>query len=142
MSIPAPVRAALYERSHGCCEACGKVGANNAHHRKNQSQGGPDTLGNLMLLCGSGTTGCHGIITVHPQRALQLGFTVPRWVDDPSTVPVWRWSRELGQPLRVVLGDDGGVNPALPDPPPYRIEDTCCGQCPGNSCYVDQVTGA
>ena len=23
-----------------------------------------------------------------------------------------------------------------------RIEDTCCGKCTGNTCYVDQVTGA
>jgi hypothetical protein len=27
-------------------------------------------------------------------------------------------------------------------PEPFRIEDTCCGKCPGGTCYVDQVTGA
>lgn len=26
--------------------------------------------------------------------------------------------------------------------PEFRIEDTCCGKCPGNTCYVDQITGA
>lgn len=30
----------------------------------------------------------------------------------------------------------------LPEPEPYRIEETCCGKCPGGTCYVDQVTGA
>ena len=23
-----------------------------------------------------------------------------------------------------------------------RVEDTCCGKCSGNTCYVDQITGA
>jgi hypothetical protein len=25
---------------------------------------------------------------------------------------------------------------------PPNIADTCCGACPGGTCYVDQVTGA
>lgn len=28
------------------------------------------------------------------------------------------------------------------EPEPFRIEDTCCGKCPGDTCYVDRVTGA
>lgn len=24
----------------------------------------------------------------------------------------------------------------------YDIAETCCGKCPGGTCYVDQVTGA
>lgn len=29
-----------------------------------------------------------------------------------------------------------------PDSPSESIADTCCGKCPGDTCYVDQVTGA
>lgn len=25
---------------------------------------------------------------------------------------------------------------------PFRIEDTCCGRCHADTCYVDQITGA
>ena len=47
--------------TYGCCQACGQTGGNlNAHHLVPRSLGGDDVLGNLALLCGSGTTGCHG----------------------------------------------------------------------------------
>jgi len=26
--------------------------------------------------------------------------------------------------------------------PTFNIADTCCGKCPGGTCYVDQITGA
>jgi hypothetical protein len=121
MSIPARTRKLLRERAHGCCEACGKPGATNGHHRINQSQGGPDTLSNLMLLCGSGTTGCHGIVTVNPADARTLGYTVtladiPLNQREPicaATAPVYRWSRELGCAEWVLLDDDGGITPSL-----------------------------
>ncbi|AWY06019.1 hypothetical protein SEA_ROBSFEET_12 [Microbacterium phage RobsFeet] len=32
------------------------------------------------------------------------------------------------------------IPPAEPDPLP-NIGDTCCGSCPGATCYVDQITG-
>jgi hypothetical protein len=34
-----------------------------------------------------------------------------------------------------------GDGPPASEPLP-NIGDTCCGQCPGDTCYVDQVTGA
>lgn len=61
--------------------------ANNAHHRKNRSQGGTDDLSNLLLLCGSGTTGCHGWITEHPGEAKRMGWSTWR-SDNPADVPV------------------------------------------------------
>jgi len=27
------------------------------------------------------------------------------------------------------------------EPEPFTIEDTCCGRCPGATCYVDYLTG-
>lgn len=87
MSIPAKVRAELRERADNYCERCGLVFANNAHHRKNRSQGGRDVLSNLLLLCGSGTTGCHGWITEHPSESYNNGWAVRSFLS-PEAVPV------------------------------------------------------
>lgn len=91
MSISAKTRAALRERSSGdpllgLCEICGAPG-NNAHHRKNRSQGGLDVLSNLLLLDGSGTTGCHGLVTTNPYWAYQHGYAVKSF-EDPASKPV------------------------------------------------------
>lgn len=121
MTVTTRTRTLLRERAHGCCEMCGKSGANNAHHRINQSQGGPDTLSNLLLLCGSGTTGCHGWVTTHPEDARRQGLSVARSQvpfnkqdqNCAANIPVRRWSRELGGPEWVLLDDDGGLTPEL-----------------------------
>lgn len=41
-----------------------------------------------MLLCGSGTTGCHGWVHGHPREAYRLGLLVHSW-HEPATVPVF-----------------------------------------------------
>ncbi|MGV0785194.1 HNH endonuclease [Mycolicibacterium sp. XJ775] len=104
MSIPAKIRRALHERADSRCEICGEP-ANNAHHRRNKSQGGQDRLANLMLLCGSGTTGCHGEVTLNPEWAKLKGYTIHGRVDGeaPETVPV------LIRGGRCLLEDDGTV---------------------------------
>lgn len=110
MSITPATRRALKERAMHCCEVCGQHGANNAHHRINQSQGGPDTLGNLMLVCGSGTTGCHGRITTSPHWAKRQGYTVPGTFN-PCEIPLARWSRFTGHVEVVLIDDQGGITP-------------------------------
>ncbi len=113
MTVSTKTRAQLHERAQGCCERCGRYGANNAHHRRNQSQGGPDTLSNLMLLCGSGTTGCHGFITEHPLIAIDEGATIPRGDQrEPHEVPVSRFDLTVKDWAWVLLADDGGIEPA------------------------------
>lgn len=107
-NIPPKVRAALKERAGGCCEVCGAAKATNAHHRKNRSQGGPHALSNLLLLCGSGTTGCHGAVTMNPHWACGRGLSVKSWQDSWSE-PVVRWGKW------VLLGDGGEVQ-EIPDP--------------------------
>lgn len=104
--MPPKIRAKLNERADRLCEiripgVC-LMHANNAHHRRNRSQGGRDVLSNLLLACGSGTTGCHGYITGHPADARRNGWTT--WANDvPRDVPVlyrgW-WS---------YLDDEGNV---------------------------------
>lgn len=64
---------------------------------------------NLLLVCGSGTTLCHGEITnnVNRARALDAGWVV--WLNakiEPAAVPV---THALYG--RVFLADDGSVTP-------------------------------
>lgn len=42
---------------------------------------------NLVLVHGSGTTGCHGWIEAHPREAERRGFRL-RQLADPEVVPV------------------------------------------------------
>ena len=82
------------------------------HHRRMRSQGhGYDGLheaGNLLTLCGSGTTGCHGWVHAHPTLAYRLGYLV-HMNDEPTTQPVYYqrhgWQR---------LDPDGTRQPAAP----------------------------
>ncbi|MFC6938198.1 hypothetical protein ACFQHO_53270 [Actinomadura yumaensis] len=64
---------------------------------------------NLVLVCGSGTTGCHGRIEGNRAWAESLGYLVRRGVAGPGEVPVWvagvGWRR---------LTADGGVEPCPP----------------------------
>lgn len=66
------------------------------HHRLPRGMGGStskigaertERASNLVRLCGSGVTGCHGWIESNRQRAYQLGWLVHRW-DDPAEVPM------------------------------------------------------
>lgn len=89
------------------------------HHRRMRSQGhGYDNLhepGNLLTLCGSGTTGCHGWVHAHPARAYRLGYLV-HMGKDPATIPVYY--RTVGWQQ---LNADGARTPAEPpsDQPGY-----------------------
>lgn len=59
---------------------------------------------NILLLCGSGTTGCHGWIESHRAEALDLGLLVYR-SHDPVQIPV---QLRYGT---VLLRNDGGWQP-------------------------------
>ena len=98
--IPRAQRELLRARSMGVCELCGAARATNFHHRKNRSQGGGNDLSNAMHLCGSGTTGCHGLVTEHPLAAFDNGWSV-RSFGTPAETPV----KIQGQ--WVLLADDG-----------------------------------
>jgi 5-methylcytosine-specific restriction endonuclease McrA len=52
-----------------CCRLCGDPNTT-AHHLVPRSLGGDDVVSNLVLLCGSGTTGCHGLVEAHDPQAL------------------------------------------------------------------------
>lgn len=90
------VRTTVLERDLYRCVSCGTYvgpfGDFSIHHRRPRGMGGtkrPESNlpGNLLLLCGSGTTGCHGWVESHRAEARDKGFLV--WQSqDPETVPV------------------------------------------------------
>lgn len=88
------LREALWQRCGGQCEACsGELdrGAQ-AHHRKRRSQGGDDSVTNLVLLHPL----CHRRIHSHPAWAFDTGFLVHA-TDQPGRIRVAlfgeRWVR-------------------------------------------------
>lgn len=111
--IPAKVRKALYERAGNSCERCGVSNAYtySAHHRRPRGMGGSsdpatDTLTNLVLLCGSGTTGCHGWTESQRTESYVSGYLV-RQSNDPADEPIvyrGQW---------VYLLPDGAVEPVV-----------------------------
>jgi hypothetical protein len=96
-------------RDDGRCVRCRRHGPANWDHRKNASQGGLWAPSNGQLLCGSGTTGCHGWKTSNPAEAIAEGWAVPGWAD-PLVWPARRWvATSLGTLKKVwVLYDDRG----------------------------------
>lgn len=100
---------AIIQRDGGCCVGCGEpvrgqrgIGYS-IHHRKRRSQGVDNSLSNLILLDGSGTTGCHGLAHSEVAAARLSGFLL-RSTENPEGVPVEH--AKLG---RVLLLNDGTV---------------------------------
>lgn len=106
-------RQTLFERAGGHCEVCGcrlREQGWNAHHRMNRGMGGTRrqvTCADGLVVCGSGTTGCHGHITENPRWAEDRGYVIRRnSIADPLNEPVFvrgEW---------VMFNADGSVGPA------------------------------
>lgn len=95
-------RLAVYQRDEGCCVRCGKyvydihgeraLAPLSLQHRKARGMGGSkDPLinapENLILLCGTGTTECHGWVESNREEARELGYAISQY-EDPALVPV------------------------------------------------------
>lgn len=89
---------AVLERDAYSCAVCGElVGSRRGvdysiHHRRPRRMGGtsqPDTNlpSNLLTVCGSGTTGCHGHIESHRADAYDAGWLLHA-SDVPSQTPI------------------------------------------------------
>lgn len=77
------------------CVICGMdldkcISGYSIHHRRMRSHPWPglNWPSNLICLCGSGTTGCHGKVHADPDTAYAHGWLVHAWEDDPATVPI------------------------------------------------------
>lgn len=90
---------AVDTRDMQCCVRCGlslHVSHGSRHHRQSR-RFGDHSAANLVLLCGSGTTGCHGWVHAHPALSREIGLIVPSWAD-PKSVPLYlghlrRWAQ-------------------------------------------------
>lgn len=116
-------RQVVYHRDLFACAGCGLTGQPgdgrlSLQHRISRGMGGTSRadLGspaNALLLCGSGTTGCHGWAEHHPADAGRLGWVLDRNADvRPELEPVFgRW---CGTILWRQLNTDGTWTGGMP----------------------------
>lgn len=117
------VVAMVWERDRGTCAVCGEpiIGSRglswSVHHRMARKRGGSvrpfiNLPGNLLLLHGTGTEGCHGRVESNGLWARDNGFKVRegRWL--PTEVAV-----EHAVHGEVYLIDDGSISYDPPERP-------------------------
>lgn len=84
----AVLRPAVFQRDGWRCVRCGTERMLEAHHRLPRSLGGPDTMANLVTLCGPYPGGCHGWVHAHPPEGWASGLLIRRSDGPPSEA--WR----------------------------------------------------
>lgn len=102
-------RELVWARAGGACEICSTPLHNqirSLHHRRRRGMGGSrapwiNSPANLMLLCGSGTLGCHGMVEHNRAVGYDSGWLL-RDGELPAETPV-----EVTVLGRVLLTDDG-----------------------------------
>jgi hypothetical protein len=98
--VPVKVRRMVLERAmddagNVLCDRCGRpiTGAYSVHHRDARGMGGskndPHHPANLLVVDGTGTTGCHSHIESYRTEAYAQGFLV-RGIARPEETPVFR----------------------------------------------------
>lgn len=91
-------RRAVIDRDRGICQWCGdtvQVDYYSLQHRRARGMGGSkdpvsSSPANGVVMCGTGTTGCHGYVEAHPAEAIERGFRVPQG-RNPALVPLVDW---------------------------------------------------
>lgn len=94
----------VWVRDGGRCARCG-TGLHrenrgmswSVHHRRPRGMGGSggawvNEAANLILLCGSGVTGCHSWVETHRAEARDLGWLIPAnavYTSHDVAVPYW-----------------------------------------------------
>lgn len=90
MAADGPTRdtcAAVDERDEYRCARCGRYVDGGSRHHRQLRRFGDHSSSNLLLLCGSGTTGCHGLVHSKVAESYALGLLVHSW-HEPAAVPV------------------------------------------------------
>ncbi|MFB4265387.1 hypothetical protein ACBJ32_17170 [Nonomuraea sp. GTA35] len=89
-------KAEARRRDGDCCVKCGVIlnGSGNVHHRRNRGQGGSrkaNVISNMITLCGTPLSLCHGEVTLEPDKcdAFGNGWRLStNGTTDPATEPV------------------------------------------------------
>lgn len=116
---PAATVKIVRERDDWRCARCAGWGPLSTQHRVARGMGGTRWPGinlpsNLLTLCGSGTTMCHGWVEAHPAWAEAHGWSVRQHQRDLVGLrPVWTWRgwvrlRDDGHLIRLPM--HGGVS--------------------------------
>jgi hypothetical protein len=97
------------------CVRCGRGGQLTTQHRVARGMGGTrepwvNQPANLISLCGSGTTQCHGWVEHHPAEARAAGLALDRDGQRPENVPVRTWRGWM------LLTNTGTTIPMAPPP--------------------------
>jgi 5-methylcytosine-specific restriction endonuclease McrA len=72
-TIPLQVREAVKKRDGLCCRRCRRFAREGqAHHMLLKSQGGPNTVENLIWLCPC----CHDYVHAHPKESKLAGWII------------------------------------------------------------------
>lgn len=120
-------------RDQWLCQVCGRnlasaylTGDYSLQHRRARGMGGsrrPDTnaASNLLTVCGSATTGCHGWIEANPIPAGLRGWRIGQ-TQTPASEPVLTYTHGW-----VLLDDNGGTTPTSPRTPPESRTDPPTG---------------
>lgn len=114
----AATTAGLLERQFWWCLRCGGgvAGTRASRHHRVRRGPGDDSPPNVILLCGTGTTGCHGRAHHYKQEAMEHGWVVPTWAA-PADIPVWSyWHSQFAPSPWIMLGADYEAAPAATTP--------------------------
>jgi hypothetical protein len=84
-------RSLVVARANYQCEICGgSLHSMSLHHRRPRQMGGNkaawiNELPNLLAICGSGTTGCHGLIESYRSRGYEHGWLLSHgWIPEQT----------------------------------------------------------
>jgi len=120
---PVKITRAVDERDGEACVRCGvslHTVTGSRHHRQRRAVGG-HTVENIITLCGSGTTGCHGWAHANPANARAAGYIIPaNGKATPEVIPVlvrWLGAQPFQSHVWVILGHDGDTATRLVIPP-------------------------
>lgn len=106
------LRANVVVREDGRCFRCGRqvaiyegetyhdlpvvkrVAEFSIHHRKPRGMGGSNSMDinifpNLIVLCGTGTTGCHGWVEANREQAYKDGLLIHSGIGNPILTPAF-----------------------------------------------------
>lgn len=108
---------AVDERDRQCCARCGQYIVGGSRHHRKLRRYGDHGAANLILLCGSGTTGCHGWVHAHPKLSYAQGWMI-RGHGTPCEVPLYH--RTIGS--WVLLLDTGSFTMITPESALLRLQ--------------------